>query len=193
MLPLRHSLAEMLRMRVADFMSREVVTVRPDTPILIAARQMLEQKISGLPVVDDAGRVVGIVTERDLLRHGETEGVKRRPHWLQLIVERGGLADEAGRFHARTVGDVMTHNPVTVTEATPLEEASRLIEENSFKRLPVVRGRELVGIIARADLVQALIRAIRTATEVAERDASLKSRLIELERQELLHRARSPR
>jgi CBS domain-containing protein len=180
-------------MRVADFMTREVVTVRPDTPVLIAARQMLEGKISGLPLVDDAGRVVGIVTEHDLLRRGDPEGGKKRPHWLQLIVERSGLADEAGRFHARKVADVMTCNPLTATEATPLEKACRLIEEHGFKRLPVVRGQELVGIIARADLVQALTRAIRKATEAAERDASLKSRLVELERQELLHRARSPR
>ena len=98
-------------MRVADFMTREVVTVRPDTPVLIAARQMLERKISGLPVVDDAGCVVGIVTEHDLLRDGEPEGGTKRPHWLRLIIERTGLADEAGRFHVRTVGDVMTRIP----------------------------------------------------------------------------------
>ena len=180
-------------MRVSDFMTREVVTVRPDTPVLIAARQMLERKISGLPVVDAAGCVVGIVSEHDLLRHRETEGGTKRPHWLQLIIERSGLADEAGRFSVRTVGDVMTSNPVTVTEATPLEEASRLIEEHGFKRLPVVRGRELVGIIARADLVQALTQAIRRAAEAAERDASFKARLIELERQALLHRTRLQR
>jgi CBS domain-containing protein len=180
-------------MRVANFMTRKVVTVRPDTPVLTAARLMLERKISGLPVVDDAGCVVGIVTEHDLLRHGETEGETKRPHWLQLIIEHRGLNNEAVRFHVRTVGNVMTPDPVTVTEATPLEEAGRLIEERGFKRLPVVRGRELVGIIARADLVQALTQAIRKVAEAAERDASLKARLIELERQALLHRTRSPR
>ena len=184
--------ARTLRMRVSDFMTREVVTVRPDTPVLVAARLMLERKISGLPVVDDAGCVVGIVTEHDLLRHRETEGTKR-PHWLQLIIERSGLADVAGRFHVQTVGDVMTRNPVTVTEATPLEETSRVIEEHGFKRLPVIRGRELVGIIARADLVQALTQAIRKAAEAAERDACFKARLTELERQALLHRTRSQR
>ena len=180
-------------MRVADFMTREVVTVRPDTPVLIAARQMLERKISGLPVVDDAGCVVGIVTEHDLLRGGEPARGTKRPHWLRLIIERSGLADEAGRFHMRTVGDVMTRNPVAVTEATPLEEASRLIKEHGFKRLPVVRGRELVGIIARADLVQALTQAIRNTAEAAELDMAFKARLADLERQALLHRTRSLR
>jgi CBS domain-containing protein len=180
-------------MRVADFMTRKVVTARPDTSVLVAAQRMLERKISGMPVVDDAGFIVGIVTEHDLLRRAETKGEASRPHWLQLITERTGLADEAARFQMRTVGDVMTSNPMTVSEATPLEEAGRLIEEHGFKRLPVVRGRELVGIIARADLVQALTRAIRKAAEAAERDASFEARLIELERQALLHRTRSQR
>ena len=80
-----------------------------------------------------------------------------------------------------------------MTEATPLEEASRLIEEHGFKRLPVVRGRELVGIIARADLVQALTQAIRNTAEAAELDTAFKARLTELERQALLHRTRSLR
>jgi len=174
-------------------MTRKVATVTPDTPILDAARQMLELKISGLPVVDAAGCVVGIVTEHDLLRDGEPKGGTKRPHWLQLIIERTALADEAARFHARTVGDVMTRDPVTVTEATPLQEAGRLITEHGFKRLPVVRGRELVGIIARADLVQALTAAIRKAAESAERNASNHDRLVALEHQALLQRARSLR
>ena len=192
-----------LRMRVVDFMTRNVVTVTPDTPILVAARLMLEGKISGLPVVDAAGCVIGIVTEHDLLRDGgpkaDTDKADtnktgtKRPHWLQLIIERTGLNHEAARFHARTVGDVMTRDPVTVTEATPLEEAGRLIAERGFKRLPVVRGRALVGIVARADLVRALAQAIRSAAASAERSAISNARLSELERQSLLFRTRPPR
>jgi CBS domain-containing protein len=180
----------MSEMKVANFMTRKVATVNPDTPVLTAAKLMLERKISGLPVVDGAGCVCGIVTEHDLLRHDEPEGKAR---WLRLIVERTDLSGEAAGLHARTVGDVMTRDPVTVTEATPLEEAGRLITERGFKRLPVVRGRELVGIIARADLVHALTKAIRRAEEAAARDESANARLLELERQALLHRARSPR
>jgi len=182
-----------LRMRVVDFMTRNVVTVTPDTPVLVAARQMLERKISGLAVVDGAGGVIGIVTEHDLLRDGGPKGEAKRPHWLQLIIERTGLNHEAARFHARTVGDVMTRDPVTVTEATPLEEAGRLITEHGFKRLPVVRGRELVGIVARADLVRALTQAIHSAAASAEHSAISNARLIELERQSLLFRTRPPR
>lgn len=177
-------------MMVADFMTRKVVTVTPDTPALMAARLMLEGQISGLPVVDGAGRVVGIVTEHDLLRHDEPDGKTKRPHWLQLIIQRTGLGEEAARFHAQSVGDVMTRDPVTVAEATPLEEASRLITEHGFKRLPVVRGGELVGIIARADLVRALAQAIGKAAESAERIAAYNARLAELQRQSLIYRTR---
>jgi CBS domain-containing protein len=180
-------------MKVADFMTRKVVTVAPDTPVLTAARLMLEQKVSGLPVLDAAGCVVGIATEHDLIRHDETSDGMKRQHWLKLFIERTELPDEAARFHARTVGDVMTRHPVTVTEATSLEEAGRLIMEHGFKRLPVMRGQELVGIIARADLVRALTQAVRQTAESAERDAIYNARLAELQRQALLYRTRSPR
>jgi len=180
-------------MKVGNFMTREVATVKADTPVLTAARLMLDRKISGLPVVNDAGCVVGIVTEHDLLRHGAPNGKTEQPRWLRLIVEPTDLAGEAAGLRARTVGDVMTRDPVTVMEATPLEEAGRLITERGFKRLPVVRGKELVGIIARADLVHALTKAIRRAEAAAARDVSANARLLELERQALLHRARSPR
>ncbi len=176
-------------MRVADFMTTEVVTVTPDTPVLAAARLMLERKISGLPVVDAAGHPVGIVTEHDLLRGGTPGRGESRPHWLEGMIAPADLAGNGARL--RKVGEVMTCDPVTVTEDTPLDEASRLIEERGFKRLPVVRDGRLVGIIARADLVRALTQVIRGASLVAERDVGLKSQLVELERQALLYRTRS--
>jgi len=176
-------------MRVADFMTTEVVTVTPDTPVLAAARLMLERKISGLPVVDAAGRAVGIVTEHDLLRGGKPEGGETRPHWLERMIAPADLAGNGARL--RNVSEVMTRDPVTVAEDTPLEEAGRLIEERGFKRLPVVRDGRLVGVIARADLVRALTQVIRKASVAAERDVGLKSQLVELERQALLYRTRS--
>jgi CBS domain-containing protein len=176
-------------MRVADFMKAEVVTVTPDTPVLVAARLMLERKISGLPVVDEAGRPVGIVTEHDLLRRVTAGEGESRPHWLERMIAPADLAGNGARL--RKVAEVMTRDPVMVAEGTPLEEASRLIEERGFKRLPVVRDGKLVGIIARADLVRALTQVIRRASVAAERDAGLKSQLVELERQALLYRTRS--
>jgi CBS domain-containing protein len=179
-----------LSMKVKNFMTRQVVTVTPETPILDAARLMLDHKISGLPVVNDGGRVVGIISEHDLLRGGKGDVGTNRPHWLRLMIEQANLADESTRFHERKVGEVMTPDPVTIAEKASLEEAGRLIEENDIKRLPVVRDNQLVGIIARADIVRAIILATRKITDAAKHNEMIDARLLELERQSLLHRAR---
>jgi CBS domain-containing protein len=173
-------------MKVGDFMTRRVVTVAPDASILSAAQLMLEHKVSGLPVIDDHGRVVGIVSEHDLLRSHDDGG--KQPHWLQLLIGKAELADECAGCHDRKVSEVMTRDPVTVTAASPIGEACRLIEDHGIKRLPVVRDGMLVGVIARADLVRALTSAIHIA---ANTDSGVKARLTELERQFWLNRARS--
>jgi CBS domain-containing protein len=176
--------------KVKDFMTHEVVTVTPETSILDAARLMLDHKISGLPVVTDEGHVVGIISEHDLLRGGKSDFQTERSHWLRLMIERVNLADESARFQERKVCEVMTPDPVTIMETAPLEEAGRLIGENDIKRLPVVRDNKLVGIIARADIVRAIILAARKITDAAKRDEMTDARLLELERQSFLHRAR---
>src|SRR5579859_2749457 len=177
-------------MMVKDFMTHQVVTVTPETSIVDAARLMLDHKISGLPVVTDDGRVVGIISEHDLLRGRESDARAEGSHWLRLMIERANLADETARFQERKVREAMTHDPMTITETAPLEEAGRLIGENDIKRLPVVRDHKLVGIIARSDIVRAIILAARKITDAATRNEMLDARLIELERQSLLHRAR---
>ena len=176
-------------MRVADFMTRRVITVTPDTSILTAAQLMQDRKISGLPVVDTADRVVGIVSEHDLLRD-DGKGIDSSP-WLQLIVERRGLAEETSRLRDRKVAEVMTSNPVTVSAAASLAEASRLIEQHGIKRLPVVQSGKLVGIIARADLVRALAQSIEGTAAATRPDASVHARMLELEQQLWRNRART--
>jgi len=177
-------------MKVKDFMTRQVVTVTPETSILGAARLMLDHKISGLPVVTDDGRVVGIISEHDLLRGGTGDVNTERSHWLRLMIEQVNLADETARLQKRKVREAMTPDPVTITETAPLEEAGRLIAENDVKRLPVVRDNRLVGIIARTDIVRAMNRAARKIADAATRNEMMDARLLELERQSLLHRAR---
>ncbi len=176
-------------MQVKDFMARQVVTITPESSILDAARLMLEHKISGLPVVDDGSHLVGIISEHDLLRRAKDEARVERRHWLRLMIERANLADESARFHARKVAEVMTSNPVTIAENATLEEAGRLIGEHGIKRLPVVRNNHLVGVIARADLVRAMILATRKVTNAVKRSEITDARLLEMERQLLLQRA----
>ncbi len=180
-------------MKVEDFMTRQVIAVTPDTSVLAAAKLMLEHKISGLPVVDAMGRVVGVVSEHDLLRRRERDEGAERPHWLELIAERAGLAEEAARFHDRKVGEVMTGDPATVTADSSLDKACRLINDRGVKRLPVVEDGELVGIIARADLVRALAQSMEAVAATTARDVSVDARLTELERQIWRSRTRSAR
>jgi CBS domain-containing protein len=137
-------------------MTSSVVSVELDATIMRAAQIMLQKRISGLPVVDKDGRLVGLVTEGDFLRRIETGTQHQRPRWLEFLVGPGRLANEYTNFHGRKVEDVMTREPLTVNEETPIEQVVDLMEKHRIKRVPVVRGRHVVGIISRANLLQAL-------------------------------------
>ena len=171
-------------MKVQDIMTRKVLSIEPNTPVLQAVRSMLENRISGLPVVNADGNLVGIVTEGDFLRRAETTTERRRPRWLEFFVGPGRLADEYVHTHARKVADVMTPEPYTVTEATPLEDVVQLMEKHGIKRLPVVRGKLLVGIVSRANLLHALASLAPTAPATTTTDRAIRSRLLaEIEHQ----------
>jgi CBS domain-containing protein len=179
-------------MNVAEFMSRNVISVVQETPILEAARLMIQHSISGLPVIDRNGSVVGIVSERDLLRRRKEDGGVQDQHWLEMMLKYAGHPPRDHGFAERKVADVMTPDPVTVAPASSLDEACRLIEQLGVKRLPVVEDGKLVGIIARSDLVRALTHALTvrpTAGNVG--DVSVKQRMDELERRVLRERARA--
>jgi CBS domain-containing protein len=186
------SRARSIHMMVGECMTRRVITIAPDSSIVEAAKLMLDHKVSGLPVVDAARHVVGIISEHDLLRRRES-GKGKQPHWLQLMIERTGLINESAQFHERKVSEVMTANPITVAPTSPLREACRLIEEDGIKRLPVVHNGELVGIIARADLVRAFAQTVDNVTARTMRDESIDDQLRELQQQILRNRARLPK
>jgi CBS domain-containing protein len=166
-------------MRAADVMSTGVVAVNPDASILEAVRLMLQHKISGLPVVDAAGHLVGVISEGDFLRRAETGTERRRPRWLEFIAGPGRLAEEYARSHGRKVEEVMTRDPVTVTESTPLEEIVRLMERRRVKRLPVMRDGQLVGIISRANLVHALAGVAREIKPTGAADGAIRDQILE--------------
>ena len=171
-------------MKAADVMTRRVVTIDVDAPIAQAARLMTEHRISGLPVLDAAGRLVGIVSEGDFLRRTETGTEVRRPRWVQFLLSPGRLADEFVRTHARRVGEVMTPDVATVTESTPADEIVRLMERRRVKRVPVLRDGRMVGIVSRADLVRALAGLMTEAPPATMDDTALRDRVLaELEKQ----------
>lgn len=143
-------------MQVQDVMTQYVISVEPEDTIARAIRLMLQERVSGLPVIDSAGHLVGVVTEGDFLRRAETGTQRRRPRWLEFLTGPGRMADEYVQTHSRKVGDVMTADPVTVTEDTPLAEAVALMEKHRIKRLPVLRGDKVIGIVSRANLLHAL-------------------------------------
>jgi len=165
-------------MQVRDVMTRGVISVEPEESILIAARLMLQHRVSGLPVVDGKGALVGIVTEGDFLRRGEIGTARRRPKWLEFIVGPGRLAEEYVHSSGRKVAEIMTPNPYTVDADAPLESVVELMERRRIKRLPVVRDGRLIGIISRANLMHALASLARTAPPPAGNDIAIRERIL---------------
>jgi CBS domain-containing protein len=153
-------------MLAQDIMTRTMATVRPDTKLAGAANRMVADHISGLPVVDDEGRLMGVVTEGDLLRRCETGTEKQHSGWIDLLLGPGRLADDYVHSHGRTVRDIMTEAVISVTENTPLSDIVRLMERHHIKRVPVVRGEALVGLVSRADLVRVLAEKMNAASPV---------------------------
>jgi len=165
-------------MKARDIMSREVVSVSPGETILHAARIMLQRKFSGLPVVDDAGTLVGIVTEGDFLRRAETGTLRRRPRWSEFLLGPGRLAGEYTRAAGQVVQDVMTRDVCTVTEDAELADVVDLMERNHVKRLPVLRGGKVVGIVTRRNLLRALAGLATAKPAVAGDDDAIRARVI---------------
>jgi CBS domain-containing protein len=165
-------------MRAHQIMTRTVVTVSPEAKIIEAADIMLKRHISGLPVVDAAGKLVGIITEGDLIRRPEIGTLKKRGRWLGFLVGPGKLASEFVQEHGRRVAEVMTKSPVTVTEDTALAEIADIMEKNDIKRVPVVRGDKLIGIVSRANLLQAVASLAREVPDPTADDDHIRNRLM---------------
>lgn len=176
-------------MNVGDVMTRQVISIERDAPIQHAIRLMLQHRISGLPVVDSDGKLVGIVTEGDFLRRAETGTQKRRPRWLDFLIGPGRLASEYVQAHSRNVQDVMTTEVRTVGTRTSLEDAVRTMEKYGVKRLPVVEGETLIGIISRANLLRALASFAHEIPPSTADDAAIRESFFK----ELLQQPWAPR
>ena len=171
-------------MKAADVMTPNVISVSPDAAVMQAVRLMLQHHVSGLPVIAADGKLVGIVSEGDLLHRVEIGTQRRRSRWLEFLIGPGRLADEYAHACGRKVHEVMTRDVHWVTEATPLEEIVQLMERRRIKRVPVLHGHSVVGIVTRANLLRALASVAREVRPAAADDRTIRDRLLaELKRQ----------
>ena len=171
-------------MRARDVMVRAVATTTPDATVETVAKLMINLRISGVPILDRNGQLVGIVTEGDLLRRVETGTEHRRSRWSEWFSGNARLAADYVKSHARRVEDVMTRKVVTVEELAGLDEIAELMEKNGIKRVPVVHDGKIVGIVSRADLLQVLASG-GAPSDAEDSDRLIRERLlVELGKQE---------
>jgi len=165
-------------MKAEDVMTRDVISIDPDATVLQAARLMLQHHISGLPVIDQDGALVGVLSEGDFLRRRETRTERRRSRWLEFLMGPGKIAAEYSHSHGSKVSEVMTPDVVTVDVTTPLEEIVDVMERRRVKRVPVICGSQVVGIVTRSNLMHAMVSLARVAQPGATDDAVIRERLL---------------
>jgi len=165
-------------MKAEDVMTREVISIDPDSTVLQAARLMLQHHISGLPVIDHSGNLVGVLSEGDFLRRRETKTEKRRSRWLEFLMGPGRIAAEYSHSHGSKVSEVMTKEVISVDVATLLEDIVDVMERKRIKRVPVLCGGLVVGIITRSNLMHAMVSLARVAQPGATDDASIREKLL---------------
>jgi CBS domain-containing protein len=144
-------------MKARDVMTTPVITTKPSASVQEVAKLLLQKHISAVPVVDDKGKLVGIISESDLMRRSDGDGTHwQRSWWLAVMTGERRLAEDYIKMHATKVADVMTRNVITTTPDTALNEIATVLEKNWIKRVPVIHNGQLVGIVSRANLVQAM-------------------------------------
>lgn len=165
-------------MKAKDIMTERVISICPDATIFEAIRLMLQNRISGLPVVDPAGVLVGMVTEGDFLRRTETGTERHRPRWFEFLLGPGHAAADFTHSHGRKINEVMSDNPKSVSEDASLDEIVNLMERHRIKRVPVTRNGRLVGIVSRANLMRAMISAGGLVQTAAQGDLDIRKSIM---------------
>lgn len=164
-------------MRAHHVMTKDVVAVTPHSTIEKAAKIMLRMHISGLPVIDDAGNLVGVVSESDFLRRGEIGTGRKHAAWLKFFMGPGRAAAEFVHERGRKVEDVMTRQVISVQEETSLDDLVDLMEKHDIKRLPVMRGKVPVGIVTRTNLLQAMSSLVHEIPDPTADDEHIRERI----------------
>jgi CBS domain-containing protein len=161
-------------MKAADVMVTNVITVGPDATVQEVAGILLTNRISGVPVIGAGGELIGIVSEGDLMRRAEAGTGRRRPWWLSVLTGREVLAGEYVKEHSRKVADVMTPRVVTATPDTPLQDIATTLEKNGIKRVPIVKDGKVIGIVSRANLLQALASLPKNGADAEPSDSAIR-------------------
>lgn len=161
-------------MKARDVMASHVITVGPELDLKAVANTLVANGISAVPVVTIDGSVVGIVSEGDLMRRAVSGVERKRSRWLETFSLAEQLMAEFVKAHGRKAKDVMTRQVISVSPDTPLQEIADLFEKHGIKRVPVIENGRLVGIVSRANLVQALATRGLALVDVAEADEALR-------------------
>jgi len=172
-------------MRARDVMTSPVVSVGPETTVKEIAKLLIERRVSGVPVLDQGERVVGIVSEGDLIRRVEGTDERHRSWWLRLFSDATTDATEYVKTHGRRAADVMTRDVVTVGEDMPLHEIAALLEARRIKRVPVVRDGRVVGIVSRANLLHGLAAGPADTPAPTADDEAIRARILTRIREEV--------
>jgi CBS domain-containing protein len=162
---------------IADVMTAEVITVRPDATISEIAALLYTRRISGVVVVDGDGQLLGVVGEGDLIAHASTIGERRTGWWLKLFSEETHLARDYVRTHGQTARDVMRTSVITIPDSAAIADAAKLFHRHQVKRLPVLRDGRLAGIVTRSDLLKVLASSSATPQMSAD-DRTILARLL---------------
>ena len=165
-------------MNASDVMVRNVITIGPKALVSEAAKLLSENDISAVPVIDEQGNVAGILSEADLMRREEIGTEKKHYGWLEAVMPATMLAEEFAHSHGKKVEEVMSKHVVSAKPDTPLGEIATLLERNRIKRVPIIEQGKIVGIVSRANLVQALASASSAVTETADADRAIRLEIL---------------
>jgi CBS domain-containing protein len=164
-------------MKARDIMGSCVISVFPDLPVQAVANTLVKNGISAVPVIDHAGQLLGIISEGDLMRRAEIETERRHSWWLDMFGSSRSRAADFVKAHGRKARDVMTTSVVTASPETPLQQIADLLEKRGIKRVPIVVDGQVVGIVSRANLVQALASG-KASSDVASSDERLRDAIV---------------
>jgi CBS-domain-containing membrane protein len=164
-------------MKAADVMATNVISVGSEASVQEVAEVLLRNRVSGVPVTGSQGELIGIVSEGDLMRRPEAGTQRRHSWWLHLVASKEGLASEYIKSHSRKVVDVMSRNVVTASPETPVGDVAELLERHAIKRVPIVKDGKVVGIVSRANLLQALA-SLKNMPAGKTDDASIRAKLM---------------